>query len=187
MDLTFREAGMYRALEDLQGSILPRCFGYFRRFVNLQEMRITPWDPRAKFPRPESTFDAFKMPHTHASLNILLLEKLGKPPRTNCEPPPGLSWDWKATMEQCIEMLRIIARKRVQDAIEREFVRALYVEKAEDGVLKDDNMAPHGNTDSDTVQDGTGEEASPEVEAKDSTSSDDEGEEDSDGSENEDE
>ncbi|KAI0633156.1 hypothetical protein C8Q77DRAFT_1074023 [Trametes polyzona] len=71
------EAGVYKLLEPFQGTIIPRCYGYFRCHVNLQMMTVVPWDPDCQFPRGE--FDVYDMPHTCATLNILLLEKLGRP------------------------------------------------------------------------------------------------------------
>ncbi|KAI9058670.1 hypothetical protein FKP32DRAFT_1761477 [Trametes sanguinea] len=89
------EAEMYRALASLQGVIMPRCYGYYRRFVDLQTTSITPWCPHDTFPR--STFDIFRMPNSCASLNILLLEKLGQPPRpdpVSRSVPSGLLEQW---------------------------------------------------------------------------------------------
>ncbi|EIW56339.1 uncharacterized protein TRAVEDRAFT_49168 [Trametes versicolor FP-101664 SS1] len=68
------EADVYDQLSSLQGTIIPLCFGYFRRFVNLQEMSLAPWDPNCTFPR---SFDIYHMPHTDASLNMLLMERMG--------------------------------------------------------------------------------------------------------------
>ncbi|KAI0659482.1 hypothetical protein C8Q70DRAFT_1053847 [Cubamyces menziesii] len=45
----YHEAGMYRLLDNIQGIILARCYGYFRRSVNLEELVIKPWEPRAKW------------------------------------------------------------------------------------------------------------------------------------------
>ncbi|KAJ3008345.1 hypothetical protein NUW54_g3187 [Trametes sanguinea] len=90
------EAEMYRALAILQGIIMPRCYGYYRRFVNLQTTSITPWCPNDTFPR-SATFDIFRMPNSCASLNILLLEKLGRPPRpdpVSRSVPSGLLEQW---------------------------------------------------------------------------------------------
>ncbi|KAI0633185.1 hypothetical protein C8Q77DRAFT_1158591 [Trametes polyzona] len=71
------EAGVYKLLEPFQGTIVPRCYGYFRCHVNLQTMTVVPWNPDCQFPRGE--FDIYDMPHPCATLNILLLEKLGRP------------------------------------------------------------------------------------------------------------
>ncbi|KAI9068172.1 hypothetical protein FKP32DRAFT_177817 [Trametes sanguinea] len=86
----WEEACIYRTLESLQGVIMPRCYGYYRRFVNLQETSIIPWSPKEAFPRSQETFDIFNMPNTHANLSILLLERLGNPPRQDRLEPPGL-------------------------------------------------------------------------------------------------
>ncbi|KAI0673248.1 hypothetical protein C8Q78DRAFT_1077522 [Trametes maxima] len=75
-----REAGFYERLRSLQGVIIPRCYGYFRRFINLQEVYIIPWDSNPDetvFPR--TGFSVYNLPHPAASLNILLLERLGRP------------------------------------------------------------------------------------------------------------
>ncbi|KAI0633155.1 hypothetical protein C8Q77DRAFT_1122271 [Trametes polyzona] len=72
------EASAYDALRELQGVILPRCYGYFRCFLDLQAITIIPWDPECEFPRDETTFDIFDWPNPRASFNILLIEKLGR-------------------------------------------------------------------------------------------------------------
>ncbi|KAI0651045.1 hypothetical protein C8Q79DRAFT_921914 [Trametes meyenii] len=76
-----REAGFYDTLRDLQGVVIPRCYGYFRTFVSLQETYIIPWDtnPDAKTVFPRVGFSVYNLPHPAASLNILLLERLGRP------------------------------------------------------------------------------------------------------------
>ncbi|KAI0717911.1 hypothetical protein C8T65DRAFT_640357 [Cerioporus squamosus] len=72
-----QEAGMYKDLECLQGSIIPRCYGYFSAIVDHTQMSILPWDgPNCVYPR---TFDPFVPPHPSAPLSILLLERLGDP------------------------------------------------------------------------------------------------------------
>ena len=71
------EAAMYNHLPCLQGSVLPRCYGYFRRVVDLHNYVVVPWTPDCELPRSEADFDIFKMPNSHASLNVLLLERVG--------------------------------------------------------------------------------------------------------------
>ncbi|KAH9886660.1 hypothetical protein C8Q73DRAFT_714804 [Cubamyces lactineus] len=95
------EAGMYRLLDSVQGIIVARCYGYFRGSVNLRELVIKPWDPHAKFPRSEDTFDIFRPPNPYASLGILLLEKLGPPASTLRTVPIGM-------LEQLQEMVRTL-------------------------------------------------------------------------------
>lgn len=72
------EAAMYDHLLCLQGSVIPRCYGYFRRVVNLHDYVVVPWLPNCEFPRSKADLDIFKMPNSHASLNVLLLEGVGK-------------------------------------------------------------------------------------------------------------
>ncbi|KAI0673235.1 hypothetical protein C8Q78DRAFT_1077511 [Trametes maxima] len=75
-----KEAGFYERLRSLQGVVTPRCYGYFRTFVNLQETYIIPWDTNPdKTVFPRSGFSVYNLPHPAASLNILLLERLGRP------------------------------------------------------------------------------------------------------------
>lgn len=73
------EAGMYRDLESLQGVVTARCYGYFRAAVNHLETAIRPWDDfnAIDWPRTHDKLDIFRMPNPCASLNILLLERLG--------------------------------------------------------------------------------------------------------------
>ena len=71
------EAAMYDYLLCLQGSVIPRCYGYFRRVVNLQDYVVVPWSPKCKLPRSKADLDIFQMPNAHASLNVLLLEHAG--------------------------------------------------------------------------------------------------------------
>ena len=73
------EALMYKHLLGLQGTVIPQCYGYFRRFIDLGEYVVAAWDPGCTFPRTEQSFNIFKMPNTRASLNILLLEDVGTP------------------------------------------------------------------------------------------------------------
>ncbi|KAJ2989724.1 hypothetical protein NUW54_g8691 [Trametes sanguinea] len=98
----YKEAQMYSLLQSLQGVIVPRCYGYYRDFVNLQETSIIPWSPEEEFPRSETTFNIFQMPNTRASLNIVLLERLGEPPRRSKSAPPGLREQW-------VDMVKILA------------------------------------------------------------------------------
>ncbi|KAI0350543.1 hypothetical protein OH77DRAFT_1430877, partial [Trametes cingulata] len=74
-----REAAWYEGLRCMQGVSLARCFGYFRREVDQRKIVVAPWDPDCKFPRTEEDFDIFDLPHPSASLNVLLLERLGSP------------------------------------------------------------------------------------------------------------
>ena len=69
------EAAMYTHLRPLQGVVIPRCYGYFRCYVNRQQHAVMPWEMEVDFPRQ---FDEFRMPHQMESLNILLLERLGR-------------------------------------------------------------------------------------------------------------
>ncbi|KAH9918005.1 uncharacterized protein B0H18DRAFT_684393 [Fomitopsis serialis] len=72
------EAAMYDYLQPLQGVVIPRCYGYFRCFVNLVEHVVIPWVPEpCTFPRDK--LNMFRMPNQMASLNILLLEDVGEP------------------------------------------------------------------------------------------------------------
>ena len=71
------EALMYKHLRCLQGTVIPQCYGYFRRFIDLQDYVVAAWDPDCTFPRTEQSFDIFRMPNSRASLNILLLEDVG--------------------------------------------------------------------------------------------------------------
>ena len=73
----YREACMYKALESVQGLVVPRFYGYFRTTVNQYERTILAWDPQCKFPRDPAKFNIFRPPHPAASLNILLLEEVG--------------------------------------------------------------------------------------------------------------
>lgn len=75
-----QEAGMYRDLESLQGVVIARCYGYFRTVVNHLQMAIRPWDDfdAIDWPRIPDKFDIFQMPNSCASLNVLLLERLGE-------------------------------------------------------------------------------------------------------------
>ena len=71
------EAGMYRDLECLQGSIIPRCYGYFFTTIDQAQVSILPWDgPDCKYPRE---FDRHFPPHPSAPVGIMLLERLGDP------------------------------------------------------------------------------------------------------------
>ncbi|RPD61675.1 hypothetical protein L226DRAFT_522480 [Lentinus tigrinus ALCF2SS1-7] len=71
------EAGMYRDLECLQGSIIPRCFGYFCTTIDHTQVAILPWDgPNCGYPR---TLDPHNPPHPAAPLSMMLLERLGDP------------------------------------------------------------------------------------------------------------
>ncbi|TFK83176.1 hypothetical protein K466DRAFT_603083 [Polyporus arcularius HHB13444] len=71
------EAGMYQDLECLQGSVIPRCYGYFCTTVDHTQLSITPWDgPDCSHPR---TFDPHVPPHPAAPLSMMLLERLGEP------------------------------------------------------------------------------------------------------------
>ncbi|KAI0369551.1 hypothetical protein BV20DRAFT_1122014 [Pilatotrama ljubarskyi] len=72
-----REAEWYDALRCMQGISLARCYGYFRREVDRRSQVVEPWDPACKFTRTEEDFDIFDLPHPSASLNVLLLERLG--------------------------------------------------------------------------------------------------------------
>lgn len=73
------EAAMYDYLQSLQGVVIPRCYGYFRCFVNLVEHVVIPWAPEpCTFPR-DKKLNMFRMPNQMASLNILLLEDAGEP------------------------------------------------------------------------------------------------------------
>ncbi|RPD63496.1 hypothetical protein L227DRAFT_391676 [Lentinus tigrinus ALCF2SS1-6] len=74
----YNEANMYKALESVQGLVVPRCYGYFRVAVNQYETTILPWNPECRFPRDVDRLDVFRPPHPSASLNILLLEQVGK-------------------------------------------------------------------------------------------------------------
>ncbi|KAI0325279.1 hypothetical protein GY45DRAFT_1364614 [Cubamyces sp. BRFM 1775] len=82
----YYEAGMYDYMESLQGRVIPRCYGYFRQQVNLQELRILPWETK---PTSKKTWNIFRLPHTCASLNILLLERLGEPVDLTAPVPPN--------------------------------------------------------------------------------------------------
>ena len=75
-----KEAAAYNYLQCLQGIVIPRCYGYFRQTVNLQEYIVMPWDSqcKTKFPRRREDLDIFNMPNSCASLNILLLEYVGE-------------------------------------------------------------------------------------------------------------
>ncbi|KAH9920376.1 uncharacterized protein B0H18DRAFT_597720 [Fomitopsis serialis] len=73
------EAAMYDYLHSLQGVVIPRCYGYFRCFVNLLEHVVIPWAPECTFPRDKKTINMFRMPNQMASLNVLLLEDVGEP------------------------------------------------------------------------------------------------------------
>ena len=73
-----KEAAAYNHLLCLQGTVIPRCYGYFRETINLQEYVVTPWDPQCKFPRSCEDLDIFNMPNSCASLNILLFECVGE-------------------------------------------------------------------------------------------------------------
>ena len=69
------EAGMYDELQGLQGKVIPKYYGYFRTRVDLRAMSIVPWDPKCEFPiNPD---DEFRPPHPAASLNLILVERLG--------------------------------------------------------------------------------------------------------------
>ncbi|KAI0724807.1 hypothetical protein C8Q72DRAFT_650396 [Fomitopsis betulina] len=69
---------MYEHLLGLQGIVIPQCYGYYRRTINLQDYVVKPWNPRCKFPRTRDDLDIFDMPNTCASLNVLLLEYVGE-------------------------------------------------------------------------------------------------------------
>lgn len=73
-----QEAIMYNHLLRLQGVVIPRCYGYFRQTINLQEYVVTPWNPDTKFPRTHNDLDVFDMPNTCANLNVLLLGYVGE-------------------------------------------------------------------------------------------------------------
>ncbi len=78
------EAGMYQDLVCLQGSIIPRCYGYFSATVDQTQMTILPWDgPDCSYPR---TFDPHVPPHPSAPLSVKLLERLGDPIPTGSYP-----------------------------------------------------------------------------------------------------
>ncbi|TFK83177.1 hypothetical protein K466DRAFT_589945 [Polyporus arcularius HHB13444] len=63
------EAGMYQDLACLQGSIIPRCYGYFSATVDHTQMTILTWDgPDCSYPR---TFDPHVPPHPSAPLSVL--------------------------------------------------------------------------------------------------------------------
>ncbi|KAI0698811.1 hypothetical protein C8Q76DRAFT_246908 [Earliella scabrosa] len=84
------EAAMYTHLQPLQGVVIPRLYGYFNCYVNRLERIVTPWDGKhVSLPR---TFDEFRMPNQLASLNMLLLERVGG--RIPLKPlPEGLQQD----------------------------------------------------------------------------------------------
>ncbi|KAI0659483.1 hypothetical protein C8Q70DRAFT_1053848 [Cubamyces menziesii] len=62
-----REGCTYGLVEDLQGRIFPRCYGYFTCKINLQEVAILPWGALPKG-RPAST----------VKLEVLSLERAGE-------------------------------------------------------------------------------------------------------------
>ena len=62
-----REGCTYGLVEDLQGRIFTRCYGYFACKINLQEVAILPWGLPPKG-RPAST----------VKLEVLLLERVGE-------------------------------------------------------------------------------------------------------------
>ena len=71
------EAGMYQDLACLQGSVIPRCYGYFFTIIDRTQLSILPWDgANCKYPR---VFDRHDPPHPTAPLGIMLLERLGDP------------------------------------------------------------------------------------------------------------
>ena len=88
-----KEAVMYEHLHCLQGTVIPQCYGYFRRFIDLQNYVVTAWDPDCTFPRKEESFDIFRMPNSRASLNVLLLEDVGA-----CITPACLSKEEKGNV-----------------------------------------------------------------------------------------
>ena len=72
------EAAMYDYLRPLQGIVIPKCYGYFRTFVDLIDNVVTSWSSTdLSFPRSKDSLDIFRMPNANASLNILLLEHVG--------------------------------------------------------------------------------------------------------------
>lgn len=74
------EAGMYQDLVSLQGSTIPRCYGYFSIPIDHTQMSILPWDgPDCTYPRGPDTFDPHVPPHPAAPLSMMLLERLGDP------------------------------------------------------------------------------------------------------------
>ena len=71
------EAGMYQDLECLQGSVIPRCYGYFFTIIDRTQLSILPWDgANCRYPR---VIDRYDPPHPAAPLSIMLLERLGDP------------------------------------------------------------------------------------------------------------
>ncbi|KAI0323928.1 hypothetical protein GY45DRAFT_1332098 [Cubamyces sp. BRFM 1775] len=100
----YHEAGMYRLLDSVQGTILARCYGYFRGSVDLRELDIKPWDPHAKFPRSEDMLDIFRPPNPYASLGILLLEKLGPPASTLKTVPIGMKEQFQEVVRTLVEL-----------------------------------------------------------------------------------
>ncbi|KAI0760805.1 hypothetical protein C8Q74DRAFT_1372599 [Fomes fomentarius] len=77
------EAAMYKRLQALQGSVIPRCYGFFRRYVNLMEYMVKPWGPEVTYPRE---LDEFDLPNERATLTVLLLEQVGG--HVSCAPVP---------------------------------------------------------------------------------------------------
>ena len=71
------EAGMYQDLACLQGSVIPRCYGYFFTIIDRTQLSILPWDgANCRYPR---VIDRYDPPHPAAPLSIMLLERLGDP------------------------------------------------------------------------------------------------------------
>ncbi|KAI1785427.1 hypothetical protein LXA43DRAFT_846294, partial [Ganoderma leucocontextum] len=73
------EGGMYNYLESVQGTVIPRCYGYFQKLVDHTKVTVLPWDRDCVYPRDEDKFDMFRMPNAHACLAVLLLERVGGP------------------------------------------------------------------------------------------------------------
>ncbi|KAH9832160.1 uncharacterized protein C8Q71DRAFT_777672 [Rhodofomes roseus] len=71
------ESALYARFRCLQGSVIPRCYGYFRERVDLLHNVVMPWSPDCEFPRDD--LDIFQLPNSNASLNFLLLEYLDIP------------------------------------------------------------------------------------------------------------
>ncbi|KAI0689858.1 hypothetical protein C8T65DRAFT_746015 [Cerioporus squamosus] len=69
--LLAEEAGMYGHIEELQGVVAPRYYGYFRASLNPDSMRyVVP-------PSEDSDSDEPSEPRAYTGVDILLLEKVG--------------------------------------------------------------------------------------------------------------
>ncbi|RPD63490.1 hypothetical protein L227DRAFT_651112, partial [Lentinus tigrinus ALCF2SS1-6] len=100
----YDEANIYNVLESVQGLVVPRCYGYFRVAVDQYETTIVPWNPECRFPRDPARFDVFRMPHHSASLNILLLEKVGDRIPIGSVPRKKLRAELRAMYEELVRL-----------------------------------------------------------------------------------